>query len=212
MDIPPQYGPGFGVDAAKEVAAKIDGRGGAWMLPNALETAATVEPLAPLQAVGGEEAARHEAAFELVANHANVVKFAARGAGAPGQKRFQAPLADPYAVANEKVVDAVDVCLRHVGAALVHGAGGATEEAAKADLSGVGVDDGKVLADCMAYLRDRIGVPRDMRQPAAMMPSNGSSPTPKPAAGAHCSGTHPASRCSPCMPIASQRRFAPSPG
>ena len=88
--------------------------------------------------------------------------------GEPGQKRFQAPLADPYAKPNEAVVVAVDVCLRHVGSALLEGAD-AAEAAALADLRPVkGTAEGKSLSLCLAYLRDRIGVPRDMSQPAAM--------------------------------------------
>ena len=171
-----------------------------------------------------------QAAFELVANHAAVVRFAARGTGAPGQKRFQvprretalytadtshisprlashclssprlasprltspllasplllspirrlsycrhcprpqAPLADPYATPNEQAVAAVDVCLRHVAAALISGAE-ETAAAAEADLAAVkGADGGRALSACLIYLRDRIGVPRDMSQPAAM--------------------------------------------
>ncbi|EOD26651.1 glutathione dehydrogenase [Emiliania huxleyi CCMP1516] len=176
---------------AREAAAAIDGRGGSWSLPLDLQGSA-FEPLAPLQAALGDAAARHEAArralaglasagpvrdileaslqaaFELVANHAAVVRFAARGTGAPGRKRFQAPLADPYATPNEQAVAAVDVCLRHVAAALISGAE-ETAAAAEADLAAVkGADGGRALSACLIYLRDRIGVPRDMSQPAAM--------------------------------------------
>jgi glutathione S-transferase len=166
MDIPPQYGPGFSIDEAKSVSATIDGRGGSWSLPLKLPNSA--EPLAAAALARGDEAFRHEAAFELISNHENVARFAARGAGAPGQKRFQAPLADPYALPNEKVVAAVDVCLRHVSAGLLEGTDAASE-AAKADLKAVaGGEGGKSLAACLGYLRDRIGVPRDMSQGAAM--------------------------------------------
>jgi glutathione S-transferase len=165
MDIPPQYGPGFSIAEAEQTAATIDGRNGAWALPLALESA-TIEPLASLQAQGGEEAARREAAFKLISNHQDVVRFAARGAGEPGEKRFQAPLADPYAKPNQGVVEAVDVCLRHVGEALLQGTG--MSAAAAADLGAVGGEGAKSLRACLAYLRDRVGVPRDMSQPAAM--------------------------------------------
>ena len=166
MDIPPQYGPGFSIDEAKAAAATIDGRDGSWSLPLKLPTA--IEPIAPAALAKGDEAFRHEAAFELVSNHKNVVRFAARGAGAPGEKRFQAPLADPYAKPNEGVIAAVDVCLRHVAHGLLEGSTSATE-AAVTDLKAVaGSDGGKALAECLGYLRDRIGVPRDMSQGAAM--------------------------------------------
>ena len=79
-DIPPQYGPGFSIDEARVAAGAIDGRDGAsWSLPLSLTDERKVEPLAPLQAALGDESARHEAAFELIANHENVVRFAARG-------------------------------------------------------------------------------------------------------------------------------------
>ena len=43
------------------------------------------------------------------------------------------------------------------------------EAAAAADLKAVaGAEGGRSLAVCLGYLRDRIGVPRDMSQPAAM--------------------------------------------
>ena len=113
----------------------------------------------------GEQAARHEAAFQLVANHAAVAAFAARGAGEPGRPQFQAPLADPYATPNADVLPAVDVCLRHVANALLQG----TDAAAPAAADDVGRGDARpALASCLAYLRDRVGVPRDMGQAAAM--------------------------------------------
>ena len=107
------------MDEAKEAAATIDGRNGAWSLPLQLPT--RIEPLAPLQAIG-DEASRHEAAYELVRNYENVVRFAARGAGEPGAKQFQAPLADPYAAPADDFLEPVDVCLRHVTVALLDGA------------------------------------------------------------------------------------------
>jgi len=165
MDIPPQYGPGFSVSEAAKLAAAIGGNGDAWKLPLALADA-TLEPLAPLQDVG-DEAARHEAAFQLTSNRAEVVRFAARGAGAEGAKRFQAPLADPYAVPNEDVVPLVDTCLRHVAASLLDG----VEEsagAASADAASASAEETKALVSCLAYLRDRVGCPRDMGQAAAM--------------------------------------------
>ena len=61
------------------------------------------------------------------------------------------------------------MCLRHVASALVDGSDAAAA-AAKEDLGAVaGGEGGKSLVACLAYLRDRIGVPRDMSQPAAMM-------------------------------------------
>jgi len=164
MDIPPQYGPAFPDDKAKDFEKAIGG--GAWEFPLKLDSADVLEPLSPSQ-WNGEENARHEAAWKLTRNHKNIVSFAARGAGQRGKKQFQAPLADPYAEPSDKLMTAVDVALRHVTAALLRG----TEEvssAAKADLGSVTRgQDSERLIKCLAYLRDRIGVPRDMGQAAA---------------------------------------------
>ena len=138
----------------------------AWQLPLSLggEGRGAIEPLAPLQDAG-DEAARHEAAFKLVGNHQAVAKFAARGAGEAGRPQFQAPLADPYATPNEALVPAVDTLLRHTAHALLHG----TEAAAPAAAEDLGTGAARpALASCLAYLRDRVGVPRDMGQAAAM--------------------------------------------
>jgi len=168
-DIPPQYGDGYPVASAAPYAKLIDGDGGvgaAWQLPLDLgpEGRGKVETLAPLQDVG-DEAARHEAAFKLVKNHAAVAAFAARAAGEPGEKRFQAPLADPYARPGKEALPAVDVCLRHVAHALLEG----TEAAAPAAAADLGSGASRpALAASLAYLRDRVGVPRDMGQAAGM--------------------------------------------
>ena len=126
----------------------------------------TIEPLAPLQ-LSGEDAARHEAAYKLTSNFKAVSRFAARGAGTPGgwSGPGKAELADPYAKPNEEYIEPVDACLRHVANALIDGAD-AAEAAAKADLKGI--DANGKLADCLVYLRDRVGVPRDMGQAAAV--------------------------------------------
>ncbi|KAL1504369.1 hypothetical protein AB1Y20_010775 [Prymnesium parvum] len=165
MDIPPQYGPGFGVKEAAEFEARIGGKGDAWKLPLTL-SAQALEPLAPLQDVG-TEAACHEAAFKLASNHVAVVRFAARGAGEEGTPRFQAPLADPYAKPNEALVPAVDTCLRHVASSLLVGVDQASD-AARADVKMATDAEVAAIVSCLAYLRDRVGCPRDMGQAAAM--------------------------------------------
>ena len=164
-DIPPQYGPGWSISEADEVAKVIGGQGDSWKLPLALSD--RVEFLAPLQ-LPSAEAGRHEAAYKLTSNSKGVARFAARGAGTPGgwSGPGKAELADPYAKPNEEMVAAVDVCLRHVAAALLDGTDGEVATAAAADLKGV--DQSGALASCLGYLRDRIGVPRDMGQAAAL--------------------------------------------
>lgn len=161
MDIPPQYGPGYGdKNAAVDEAVGIIGGEKSWRLPIKL-SADGFEPL-PDAMNRGEEDARHEAAHKLISNSANIVKFACRGMGEPGRKQFSAPLADPYAVPNLNYESQVDECLRRVAHALIDGSAGPTE--ANHDAS----SEGKAIRKCLAYLRDRVGVPRDMSYPAAM--------------------------------------------
>lgn len=193
--MPSQNGPGYSIPEAKDIAKEIYGLDGAWKLPL---KQTRIEPLAPLQNMNGEEGACHEAAFKLVSNADKIVQFCCRGAGEPGKPSFHAELADPYSEPNYDFQEAVDVCLRHVTSALLHGADKATSSAVK-DLAGKGGDnqlrpdwyeytdlDGKVyywneitgentyspptqqLDSCLMYLRDRVGVPRDMGQAAAL--------------------------------------------
>ena len=83
----------------------------------------------------------------------------------PPYSRCQAELADPNAKPNKAALPAVDVCLRHVAHALLEGTADAAP-AATADVGGGG--SRPALASSLAYLRDRVGVPRDMGQAAAM--------------------------------------------
>jgi len=175
QDIPPQYGPGYGSPAGASFSAAIDGQGpSGWRLPlPELDATSTPEPF---YLTGGQpvdqEAARHEAAAKLAGNREKVLMFALRGAGTKGAKRFQAPLADPYATPSEdpSVAAATDLLLRSAVALLAEGDAtgeGLTAEGLRAGLAEV---DGAAAAEakvCGAYLRDRIGVPRDMSFPAA---------------------------------------------
>ena len=110
----------------------------------------------------GVEDARHEAAHKLITNYENIVKFACRGMGEPGRKQFGAPLADPYAVPNLNYETRVDECLRRVAQALIEG----TAQPGESSVSPS--KDAKSVGKCLSYLRDRVGVPRDMSYPAAM--------------------------------------------
>lgn len=161
MDIPPQYGPGYGdKNAAVDEAVAMIGGEKSWRLPVKL-SADGLEPL-PDSMNRGEEDARHEAAHKLINNASNIVKFACRGAGEPGRKQFGAPLADPYAVPNLNYQGQVDECLRHVAQALIDGSAGPTEPSSNTS------SEAKAVRKCLEYLRDRVGVPRDMSYPAAM--------------------------------------------
>jgi glutathione S-transferase len=104
-----------------------------------------------------------EAAARLVGNHAAVVRFAARGCGTPGTRPVSAPLSDPTAKPGEAYLDDVDAALRRVAHALLAGTDAAAAAAAQAAPS----KRSAPAAAAAAYLRDRVGVPRDMRFPAA---------------------------------------------
>ena len=164
MDIPPQYGPGyFGED--NKYASVIEGSDGlSWSLPlpPLSDSNDVVEPIRPNNNPG-EKKARDEAAVKLVKNHEAVVKFACRGAGTVGVKRFQAPLADPYAIANLNFKEDVDCLLRYTVHALLDG----YENVSLLESTGGDEKSRSELKNCVRYLQERIGVPRDMSYPAA---------------------------------------------
>ena len=161
MDIPPQYGPGYpDKNATVDEAVGVICGETSLRLPVKL-SADGLEPV-PDAMNRGEEDARHEAAYKIAKNAENIVKFACRGMGEEGAKRFQAPLADPYAQPNMNYSSKVDESLRVVVQALIDGTAVPTTRS-----TGV-TSDVKSLRKCLAYLRDRVGVPRDMSYPAAM--------------------------------------------
>ena len=80
-------------------------------------------------------------------------------------------MSDPNAQPNEALQNSVDMCLRSICSALladgVERYDSEMEEIAKV----IAADGGSEYADgviaSLSYLRDRVGVPRDMRLPAA---------------------------------------------
>merc|ERR1711990_955883 len=98
-------------------------------------------------------------------NHQAIARFAARGAGKQGMPPVMAPLADPNAVPNDSVVPAVDVMLRWVCHAMLEDTGSIDESVDQSVASLGGVSE-EVVAS-LTYLKDRVGVPRDMQLPAA---------------------------------------------
>jgi glutathione S-transferase len=145
----------------------MDGTKGSWELPLQPHNGG-IEP--DWTWAGDEHAARREAAERLTANYEGIVKFAARGAGKKGMPRYGAPLSDPNAISNEAVQTAVDQVLRTVCLALLEGTDKLdvtmSEMATVMAKQGGKEYAGGVVAS-LAYLRDRVGVPRDMRLPAA---------------------------------------------
>jgi glutathione S-transferase len=172
-DLPPQLGgcvsEPAGAAYAKAVDGErtLDGKQGSWELPLRPHNDGA-EPDWPW--VGDDAAARRQAVERLSFNHGAIVRFASRGAGSKGIPRVSAPLADPNASPNEAVQGAVSSVLQIVCSALLEGT--EKHEATMKEIAGV-LDDqgGKEFSDgvvkSLAYLRDRIGVPRDMTLPAA---------------------------------------------
>ncbi|CAM9731997.1 unnamed protein product [Phaeothamnion confervicola] len=195
-DIPPQYGDGFFGDGAAvdAAAAAVAGQDGSWSLPlpslRGPDTGPGFDGLGPLEPVlpsndPGVELACQEAALRLIRNRAAVTRFACRGAGTSSgwsNRPGRALLSDPDAVPNDDVASDVSLVLRAVAAALLAGetttaaaalstAAVAASAVAKAgggggDATGV-AGRAAAVAQCVEYLRDRVGVPRDMPYPAA---------------------------------------------
>lgn len=186
-DLPPQLGGCTMTPDGQAVAAMLDGGSGgadgpssssSWRLP--LPPLSSTSMPEPFAGKSDDALDRVEAAARLVANHGAVVRFALRGAGEPGSRPVSAPLADPSAVPAMQYERAADAALRHVAHALLVGVEGQGEAAAlRAMVGGEGgggggagagaavVGDVPAVVASLEYLRDRVGVPRDMRFPAA---------------------------------------------
>eukprot|EP00889_Picochlorum_renovo_P000556 jgi/Picre1/27586/NNA_000551.t1 len=80
------------------------------------------------------------------------------------------PLADPTAIPNMEYEEQVDAALRHVAHVMLTGMveqGQHDGTGISTMPSGKGVVDARGVPPSLAYLRDRVGVPRDMPLPAA---------------------------------------------
>ena len=161
-DLPPQLGGCAENGENAEARDAIDGTDGVhWRLPLGPLDETSLEPW---WGVDDPKAARMEAARRVIENRVNVVRFAARGCGQEGRPGYSAPLSDPNARPGEEHIPAVDEALRIVVDAMMR-----TEDDVP---SSDAVTRGDVFAAApavksLAYLRDRVGVPRDMSYPAA---------------------------------------------
>lgn len=99
-----------------------------------------------------------------------MAKFAARG-GPDGSKNprkgFGAELADPYAAPDEHLVPFVELALQSVCRALLVEGGEESHKAALDEmkitlLNDLPKDKARDVSSALAYLRDRVGVPRDL--------------------------------------------------
>jgi glutathione S-transferase len=173
-DLPPQLGgcvrepSGKPYEDAINGLRSLDGTKGSWENPLQPHNGG-VEP--DWEWAGDEQAARREAVERVSTNNEAIVKFAARGAGRKGMPAVMAPLSDPNAVPNEAVQPAVDQILRLVCLALLDGvdadADAEMTEIAKVLTSDGGLEYAEGVIASLAYMRERVGVPRDMKLPAA---------------------------------------------
>lgn len=172
-DLPPQLGgcsyekDGEPYERAINGDRSLDGTRGSWELPLKAHNDG-IEP--DWDWCGDESAALREATERLSFNHTNIVKFAARGAGKKGMPPYGAPLADPNATSNDAVSVSVDTILRVISSAMLEGTDNFDDtmaEVARAIVKEGGKSFAQDVINSLAYLRDRIGVPRDMRLPAA---------------------------------------------
>ena len=185
-DLPPQLGGCVSNADAGPFQAAIDGlEPSAWALPLG-PLADSVEPVGGLLAED-PPADRLAAAEALIGNRDAVVQFALRGCGQPGRPPVSAPLSDPRASPAATPRPGVDLALRHVAFHLLSGDGGpigelecgleiipeaggapgptaGSPEPGTTEAAGLA---GTPVADSLAYLRDRVGVPRDLPLPAA---------------------------------------------
>ena len=171
-DLPPQLGgcvfedSGLPYENAINGERSLDGSQGSWELPLQPHNGG-VEP--DWDWCNDKDIALREAVERLSENHVNIVNFASRGAGKKGVPPVSAVLSDPNASPSEAVKSSVDVMLREIAFAMLMG-----HELRESQISRVvsvinslGGDEKDGIISSLAYLRDRIGVPRDMRLPAA---------------------------------------------
>lgn len=188
-DIPPQYGPGYTGGFTTEqmkFSRLISGDDGNWKLPlphdDPLQPLYNGPPLplCVLEAAGlapdadgsyvkcdeniMSMASKQMAAWKLAGNGDKVARFAARGgpSGAKNmRKTFGAELADPYAEPDENIQPIVDEALRHICLALLSDSVPDKEMSEKLKQA-VPSRDTKAVISCLLYLRNRVGVPRDL--------------------------------------------------
>jgi len=172
-DLPPQLGGcvyekgGEPYERAINGERTLDGSRGSWELPLQVDLGG-IEP--DWNWCGDESAAKREATERLSFNSKNIVAFAARGAGSKGMPPYSAPLSDPNARPNDAMKGSIDACLRIISQALIDGIDSADDDmkkVANAIKSEGGSECAENVVASLAYLRDRVGVPRDMRLPAA---------------------------------------------
>jgi glutathione S-transferase len=192
----PGYEGGFENDR-RQMSSAILGSDGSWSLPldhdDTVQPLYNGPPL-PLSVLGSMDikadadgsyksteparmavACRLMAGWKLASNGVNVASFASRGG--PGgarniRKTFGAELADPYASPDDEIKPTVDAALRVVCSALIDtdpsvSSGFPSAEYVTRLKAVVPKDRISGTISSLQYLRDRIGVPRDLPLAAA---------------------------------------------
>mmetsp|Transcript_8888 Transcript_8888/g.11462 ORF Transcript_8888/g.11462 Transcript_8888/m.11462 type:complete len:552 (+) Transcript_8888:112-1767(+) len=171
-DLPPQLGgctyeeKGELFELAINGERSVDGTQGSWELPLQPHNGG-IEP--DWTWCGDEFTARKEAVERVSGNFEAIVKFASRGAGKKGMPPVSAALADPNAVSSEAVYCSLDVLLRAISVSMLRGNETIEKEMSEAIylIQSAGEDFANAVVLSLSYLRDRVGVPRDMTLPAA---------------------------------------------
>ena len=168
-DLPPQLGGCVSESGSEQFQDAINGKvDGSWHYPLAPNNGG-LEPDWTFCGFEDDNAAKREAVERVSANSEAIVGFASRGAGNEGFPKYGAQLSDPNAVSNEMIQPFVDASLKIVATKLLDGQN--CDEQMQDLVSILKQDKGgelaKQVALSLAYLRGRIGVPRDMRLPAA---------------------------------------------
>jgi glutathione S-transferase len=173
-DLPPQLGGCVSEPGGEKYRAIIDGKlsldgsRGSWELP-LIPHQGGVEP--DWAWAGDASTAQREAVERVSANYEAIVRFAARGAGTKGMPPVMAPLADPNAKPSDAVIGSVDNLLRLICLAMLEGTQKYEQDVqkvAKTIMEVGGSDFTNGVIQSLEYMRDRVGVPRDMKLPAAL--------------------------------------------
>ena len=202
-DIPPQYGPGIINSQASSlvefqgILEGIDETSWNSLVLNCNKQDMTtfLEPSPQDTLPPSIDYIRDEAAWKLIENHDNIVKFCCRAVGEKGTKQFSAPLADPYATPNSNYYEEVSAALRIVVTILLKPFDEINVESRLEEnieiqtilnnsircyknesdhQKEITQEDRKIfkkklegIALALEYLQKRVGVPRDMSYPAA---------------------------------------------
>ena len=167
-DLPPQLGGCLFSPNAKVGAGAVDGTDGkSWHLPLESLSSTSTEP----HSLGDDpELDRLVAAARLVSNREAVTKFALRGAGKRGPRPVSAPLCDPTALPALEFTQEMEAALRLVAFALLTATESVTVETADAAARATSSEeyyDASPIIPSLAYIRDRVCVPRDLSFPSA---------------------------------------------